>query len=38
MYDFTYRKVENDSISSGSDCKFVIKKESDDIMTILQAM
>ena len=38
MYDITHRKVENDSISSSSDCKFVIKKESDDIMTILQAM
>ena len=35
MYDFTYRKV---GISSGSDCKFVINKESDDMMTILQAM
>ena len=31
MYDFTYRKVGNDSISSGNDCKFVIKKEFDDI-------
>ena len=38
MYDFTHWEVENDSISSGSDCKFIIKKEFDDIMTILQAM
>ena len=27
-----------DNISSGSYCKFVIKKKYDDIMTILQAM
>ena len=35
MYDFTYRKV---GISFSTDCKFVIAKKSDDIMTILQAM
>ena len=35
MYDSTHWKV---GISCGSDCKFVIKKKSDDIMTILQAM